>query len=81
MGRLLSSFLSIILFILLISFIHSGLKLEAAHAKEKDAEVTNPLQAATDLLALNESGKYCSIVFRVFLVLFVRALECSGLLS
>uniref|UniRef100_A0A7S3GN15 EF-hand domain-containing protein n=1 Tax=Spumella elongata TaxID=89044 RepID=A0A7S3GN15_9STRA len=32
-----------------------GLKLEAAHAKEKEAEVTNPLQAATDLLALNES--------------------------
>jgi len=34
-----------------------GHKLEAAHAKEKEAEVTNPLQAATDLLALNESGK------------------------
>lgn len=31
-----------------------GHKLEAAYEKEKAAEVTNPLQAATDLLALSE---------------------------
>jgi len=45
-----------------------GHKLEAAHAKEKEAEVTNPLQAATDLLALNESGTYNnSMLLHLFL--------------
>ena len=32
-----------------------GQKLEAAYEKEKQAEVTNPLQAAIDLLALTEA--------------------------
>lgn len=32
-----------------------GQKLEAAYEKEKASEVTNPLQAATDLLALTEA--------------------------